>query len=1224
MSDNVKNMTSGHPGKLIFLFAVPLMLGNVFQQLYTVVDTMVVGQVVGVKALAAVGAADWLIWMVQTVISGSAQGFSILTAQNYGAGKKQELKKTVAASYVLMIALTVVVFCISQIFLRPALVFLNTPADILDLSLLYCRIVFCGVPVVAAYNTFASILRALGNGRSPLIAMVMASVINVALDLLFVMGFDWGVAGAAVATMIAQCFSALYCLWILRKIDTVKVNREDFTGVRELFRELMGLGVPVAFQNLIISVGGLVVQSAVNGYGFLFVAGFTATNKIYGVLELAAISYGYAITTYVGQNLGAGNIPRIKKGVKNGGIMAVVTALGVGAVMIVGGKSILSLFISGNPQEAEQVLEIAYHYLFVMAVFLPVLYLLYVFRSAIQGLGNTVIPMASGIVEFFMRVGAVMILPLFIGENGIFYAEISAWAGAALLLAVSYFRVIRGRSFSRKKILRIFLGIFFLFAAAGGILYGMILREAPKVEEIHIGPTEYATFVYDDEGNEIQQLNDAQSNRIRVSMEDIPEDMQHAMVAIEDSRFYEHHGIDYRGMLRAAAVTVTSGFQQREGASTITQQLIKNNVFAGWTEENFWQSVKRKLQEQYLAVKLERYLEEQGMDPKAVILEEYLNTVNFGSGAYGVEMAARTYFGKSSRELTLAECAVLAAIPQNPTRWNPRENPEGNAARRDTVLAYMEEQGWITDQEKKEALEEDVYAGILDEDESRKQGTAYSYFVDELISQVQEDLVEKKGYTQTQAANAVYSGGLRIYSTQDSQIQEVLEEEFQNPENYPGNMQYSLDWAFTVKRQDGSQENFGQETLRNYFGEQGEEVPRLFQSREEGLAYLERYKQALLQEGDEILGERLEWIPQPQAAMTVVEQSTGYVRGIAGGLGEKTASLTLNRATDIYRQPGSAFKILAAYGPALEAREVTLAERIEDEAYAYEDGTPVRNSDGSYHGSVSVREAIVNSYNIPAVKVLTEITPETGFEYLQDLGFSRLDPRQDVIQPLALGGITNGVSSLELTAAYGALANGGIYREPIFYTKVTDQDGNVILENSPKGRRVFEESTAFLLTSAMEDVVSEGTGTGFQLENMTVAGKTGTANDYRDLTFAGYTPYYTAAIWAGYDESRELSQEYRTFHRTLWRTVMERIHENLPEKEFEQPDNVREIAICEETGLLAGSGCTKVKEYFEESTVPERTCRVHRFTLFPEKNEKEEKEEEEKSSWWEKFWSWLE
>ena len=443
MSGNVKNMTSGSPGKLILLFALPLMAGNVFQQFYTMVDAMVVGQIVGVKALAAVGAADWIIWMVQGIVSGSAQGFSILAAQNYGAGKKEDLKKTVGTSYVLMAGIALTVLAVSQAGARPLLTFLNTPADVMDMSMTYIRIIFWGIPVVAAYNTFASILRALGNGRSPLIAMIVAAFINVGLDLLLVGGFGWGVAGAAAATITAQAFSALYCLSVLRKIEDVKIKRADLKGEAGLLSRLAGLGVALAFQNIVISVGGLVVQYVVNGYGFLFVAGFTASNKLYGVLELAAISYGYAMTTYVGQNLGAGDMPRIKKGVKSGAAMAAVTALGIGAVMVAAGKQILSLFISGAPEEARQVLEIAYHYLFIMAVFLVVLYMLHVFRSAIQGLGNTVIPMASGIMELLMRVAAAMILPMFIGQTGIFYAEISAWSGAAVFLAASYFYLIR-------------------------------------------------------------------------------------------------------------------------------------------------------------------------------------------------------------------------------------------------------------------------------------------------------------------------------------------------------------------------------------------------------------------------------------------------------------------------------------------------------------------------------------------------------------------------------------------------------------------------------------------------------------------------------------------------------------------------------------------------------------------------------------------------------------
>lgn len=443
MESKVKNMTSGSPGKLIMAFAVPLMLGNIFQQLYTMVDTMVVGQIVGVEALAALGAADWLVWLVLGLASGMTQGFSILVSQYYGADDLEKLRKSVALSYVLTGILAVVVLAVSQLVVHRVMLFLNTPADIIDMSMLYLRIVFCGIPIIAAYNILAAVLRAMGNSRSPLTAMIVAALINVCLDLLFVAVLGWGIAGAAAATVIAQGFSAVYCFGVLRKLDILSLTKNDFRPDAGLIGRLLQLGAPIAVQNMIISIGGLVVQYVVNGFGFLFVAGFTATNKLYGLLELAAISYGYAITTYVGQNLGAGEIRRIKKGITSGTVMAVITSLVVGFVMVIAGRGILSLFVSGEPEQVTQVLNIAYKYLFIMSVCLWVLYLLYVFRSAIQGLGNTVIPLISGIVEFMMRIGAALLLPRWIGQNGIFYAEISAWTGAAVLLGVSYFWMMR-------------------------------------------------------------------------------------------------------------------------------------------------------------------------------------------------------------------------------------------------------------------------------------------------------------------------------------------------------------------------------------------------------------------------------------------------------------------------------------------------------------------------------------------------------------------------------------------------------------------------------------------------------------------------------------------------------------------------------------------------------------------------------------------------------------
>ena len=378
------------------------------------------------------------------------QGFSILVSQYYGAREWEKLKKSVAYSYVLTGVFAFLVLAVSQLAIHRVMIFLNTPENIVGMSMLYLRIVFCGIPVISAYNILAAILRAMGNSRSPLIAMILASVINVALDFLFVAGFGWGVAGAAIATVIAQGFSAVYCFCVLRKVDLLHLEKKHFQFDVGLIYRLLYLGAPIAIQNVIISIGGLVVQYVVNGYGFLFVAGFTATNKLYGVLELAAISYGYAMTTYVGQNLGAGEIRRIKKGVFSGTVMALITSFMISVLMILIGRNILALFVSGDPGQVKQVLDIAYKYLFIMSCFLWTLYLLYVYRSAIQGLGNTVIPLASGIAEFVMRIGVALLLPKLIGQNGIFYAEICAWSGAALLLCISYGWIIR--KYSTKKI----------------------------------------------------------------------------------------------------------------------------------------------------------------------------------------------------------------------------------------------------------------------------------------------------------------------------------------------------------------------------------------------------------------------------------------------------------------------------------------------------------------------------------------------------------------------------------------------------------------------------------------------------------------------------------------------------------------------------------------------------------------------------------------------------
>lgn len=436
----MKNMTVGKPIQLIFLFAVPLMLGNMLQQLYTMVDTMIVGQFVGVDALASIGAADWINWAILGIVMGFAQGFSIRISHSFGAGDYNKMKRAFIMILMLCVVIAVIVTVFTQLLIEPLLILLNTPENIIDGSILYLRIMSLGTIIVTFYNCFSSMLRSLGNSRAPLFAMIFASFFNISLDLLFVCVFHMEIAGVAIATLIAQLGASLFCLIILIKELPFSIDRRDFSFDYALLSDLMKLGTPLSFQNLIISIGGIVVQSVVNQFGVLFVAGFTATNKLYGLLEVAAISFGYAITTFNSQNYGAHQYIRMKRGVFHAALLSIGTSLIIGISMLLFGKNILLLFISGTPKEVSTVLSVAYKYLSIMSVCLPILYVLHTYRSALQGMENTFIPMVSGIVELLMRVGCALVLPLFLGQNGIYYAEVLAWSGAAVLLYISYKR----------------------------------------------------------------------------------------------------------------------------------------------------------------------------------------------------------------------------------------------------------------------------------------------------------------------------------------------------------------------------------------------------------------------------------------------------------------------------------------------------------------------------------------------------------------------------------------------------------------------------------------------------------------------------------------------------------------------------------------------------------------------------------------------------------------
>ena len=764
-----------------------------------------------------------------------------------------------------------------------------------------------------------------------------------------------------------------------------------------------------------------------------------------------------------------------------------------------------------------------------------------------------------------------------------------------------------------KKIALIFLKVFLVVFISGGIIAASgalgiikgVIDSSPDISEMTVAPTKFSTFIYDSEGNQTAKLVASNSNRIPVSMDKIPEDLAHAFVALEDERFYEHNGIDIKGIIRAFMVGVKNKFNFSEGASTITQQLLKNIVFTDWvSEESFAEKLKRKIQEQYLAIELEKQMD------KNTILVNYMNTINLGQNTLGVQAASLRYFNKQVQDLNLSECAVLAGITKNPSRYNPISHPDENAKRRTKVLNNMLEQGYISQSEYDDAMADDPYSRIKTTNEVAGDTTITSYFDDAVTEQVYEDLLAA-GYNDTQAYTLLYSGGLKIYSTQDPDIQAICDEIYSNEENYPENSKWALDYRLTIKKANGETVNHSKEMYRKYFRENGKKnFNLLYSSHEDAYADIEIYQAAVLEEGDDILAESIELTPQPQVSLTVADQSTGHVVAMIGGRGTKDKSRTLNRATATTRPPGSTFKLLASFGPAIDSGGFTLASIINDAPFCYYDGTPVRNwysnSATPYRGLMSIREGIYNSLNIVAVKTITQITPQLGFAYLENLGFSTLEVAKeingkiysDIQQTLALGGLTNGVTNLELNAAYACIANGGTYIEPKLYTKVVDYDGNIILDNTTSNtRQVFKETTAYLLTNAMEDTLIRGTGTAANFKGMATAGKTGTATDDLDVWFAGYTPYYTATTWTGYDDNNtKLSGAGLSLSKTMWKKVMSAIHEDLPSKSFEAPANIVRATVCARSGKLPLPGIcdgTLKTEYFEEGTVPTEACNVH-------------------------------
>lgn len=773
----------------------------------------------------------------------------------------------------------------------------------------------------------------------------------------------------------------------------------------------------------------------------------------------------------------------------------------------------------------------------------------------------------------------------------------------------------------RKYANRFFLGfiktlllIFFLVTGIGisvGVgMYRGIIDSSPEINIDSIVPQGFATTVYDREGNLTDTLVTAGSNRDPATYDELPKDLINAFVAIEDSRFWSHNGVDLRSIARMVKGVLT-GDSSAGGGSTITQQLIKNNVLGGGREKSFGETVERKLQEQYLAVKLSKTMS------KELILTNYLNTINLGNNALGVKVAARRYFGKEVSDLTLSECTVIAGITQNPSRLNPISGRERNEEKRRVILQYMLEQGYISKRRQEEALADNVYDRIQTVDSITKESsTPYSYFTDELTSQVKTALMEKLGYSETQAHNLLYSGGLQIHTTQDPKLQAIVDEEVNNPDNY-NVVRYSMEYRLSLQHADGTKEHFSQNNIKTWHRDvlHDSGFDALYNSEEEARADAENYKAYQMNDTDEVIGETITITLQPQVSFVLMDQSTGEVKAISGGRGAKTANLTLNRATSVPRQPGSTFKVISSFAPALDTCGATLGSVYYDAPYTVGTKTFRNWYSGGYQGYSSIRDGIIYSMNIVAVRCMMEtVTPQLGVEYAKNFGITTLTS-QDYNAATALGGLTTGVTNLELTAAFATIANQGVYKQPIFFTKILDRNGKVLINNEPETRRVLKDSTAFLLTDAMKDSMignrkfarpgagPSSTSTRAKLDNMSCAGKSGTTTGNNDIWFVGYTPYFTAGIWSGYDLNQKLSSntEGTSYHKDIWKRIMTRVHEGYSDPGFPVPDSIETASICRKSGKLAISGvCNQdprgnaiYTEYFAKGTVPTESCNVH-------------------------------
>lgn len=616
------------------------------------------------------------------------------------------------------------------------------------------------------------------------------------------------------------------------------------------------------------------------------------------------------------------------------------------------------------------------------------------------------------------------------------------------------------------------------------------------------------SVVLDSTGNVIAVLGESRIQEY-VKLEDIPKNLVNAYVSIEDKNFYKHNGINVKRTAGAVASYVFNGGSSSFGGSTITQQLVKNITGDNETK------ISRKMQEWDRAIKTELVLS------KDEILETYLNIIYVGPNIYGVEKGAEYYFNKKVSELDLAECAFLAGINNSPNSYNPfgkNDNSEKIKSRTTTVLNVMLEQGYISNESYDLAVSELQLGLKFNKGKLEPKGDAiYSYMVDATISEVINDLENKKGMSTNFATNYLYFSGLKIYSTQNSDIQREIEKECEKNKYMIKSAQYENTTA--------------------------------------------------------------------QAAMVVMNHNNGQVMGCVGGLGKKTVSRGFNRATQALRQTGSAIKPIAVLGPALEEKIITPVTIYDDTKTVFAEGYSPDDCEKEL-GEITVRRAVESSQNIPFVKIMEQLTPEKSMKYMEKEGIANLTDG-DKNLGLALGGLEKGSSPLEMASAYACIANGGNYIEPTFYTKVENSKGKIILKSKQKSRKVYSEDTAYVLKELLTEPVNgeNGTARTCKIDGMEVAAKTGTTNDNYDKWLCGFTKYYTAVTWFGYDVNEPINEGANSMANQIWGNVMREIHRYLIKADFDKPKDVEEVVVCRKSGKVAESGCGEAYvEYFRKGT----------------------------------------